>query len=493
MRTSPGHGDREPGTSLRWEILAFLVPFSCSLLLLGPVLGRPFFWDDHVYLLFARRLPFEWTFHHGLLGVYFRPLGGAALWLVLRAFGHHAVLAHLAGALPVAAAGGLSALLVRRWTADPLAAVLAGLLAVTALPVVTVGAWLSNVFSGLSILLGLAALLSARFPALSVSFGLLSVLAKEDGVLWLAGALVLIHADGGRWRRTFWSLGAAGAGGLGILAWRFAVLGGTGGVVSPGRLLAGLPGGTLGAGTLAALWLGLGLAAGPPLIRAACVVGLPSVALGLALYANVPRDPHGLWLRCFAPATFAAALLAGTLLARMRNRARKPAVGMAILALGIVGTASIRWEGAWRHVTSASGRLVRRTIGAIEAHPQLSGPVWIDGSGDEIALAAAIGHTRGDLFERVVPLRRRGVELLVCPRRHWPATRRVLELRQLPGNPDVVGNLVVAVGFPREDGALVPSLRLHTGQDPPEAAKDRPLAARLHPWETGASTDGRIP
>ncbi len=447
---------RRPGV---WTIL---LPACAALLVLAPALAAPFFWDDHVFLLLARRIPLSQVLERGLLDAYFRPLGGALVWLMARTLGDGVVPYHAAGAAVVAASAVLTATLVRRWTRNPAAAGWAGLLAALAPTAVISGAWLANIFSAVSCALGLAAMAAASRPVLAVPLALGAVLAKEDGVLWLPGVLLLIHAEnGGTGRRTARSLAGAVAG-LGALAvWRHSVLGGPGGVVPIPRLLGALPGGPLAlvAGALAVVVLMVLVRA--PLARAALPVALGGTILGLAMVRTLPMDPHGLWLRFFVTGAFGALLLAGCLLG-----AALPvrwAAALAAAAAVLCAAASLRWETHWLEATAASRRLADGTVAGLDARPAITGPVWIAGPGDEIALSAAVGRLRGDLLERVVPLRPRGINLVVCPEKLWRSVRPALGLSPLPGNPARVSGWVVAVGFARPTSGEVPVLRVGGG------------------------------
>ncbi len=442
---------------------AVLAPAGASLAVLAPVLAAPFFWDDHVFLLLARETPLSLVLGRGLLRVYFRPLGELLVWLVARLPGDGPVPCHALSAALVAVSAGLAALLVRRWTRDGGAAVVAGLLAGVAPTAVVSGAWLANIFSTASVALGLAAMATAARPTLAVGLALAAVLAKEDGVLWLPGVLFLIHAESrGKARRTGWSTLLAVAGLGAIAAWRHGVLGGAGGVVPISRLLDNLPGGPFTAVLAAAVTVALILLVRPPLVRAALPLAAGGAGLGLALSRSLPLDPHRLWLRFFIPGAAGGALLAGCALAAAAASARwVRGLGTAVVILCAV--VSLGWERHWMAVTGASRRMVESTISALDAHPAIHGPVWVEGPGDEIALAAAVGRVRGDLLERAVPLRREGINLVVCPRRLWRRVRPVLALSPLAGNPSRVAGWMVAVGFPRPAVPGVPVVHVGGG------------------------------
>ncbi len=433
---------------------------AATLLVLLPTVSAPWLWDDHVHLFLARRLPLSWSASHGLLGVYFRPLGEAVLWLVVRLAGTAPAGPHLIGAALIAAVTGGVALLVGRETADGTAGLAAGLLLAACPVTVTSGAWFSNLYGVLSAGLGLAALLAVRRPALAVLLALFAAAAKEDGVLWLPAVLVLAAGTVRPVRRLIPATVLGGAGLAGMLAWRTAVLGGTGGMVQPHRLLAAVPGGAP-AIAMVLLVLTVGTALLPSaLARAALAAGVPGGLLGVALLATVPHDPHGLWMRLLLLPAAASAIVWGRALAGSPARVRRALllVTAALIAAGSV--ASLRWERRWRVATDRSDRLVRATVRSLRERPDLSGPVRVEGDGGEIALAAAVGRVAPDRLATTVPLQTRGVNLLVCPQDLWPDVRRRLDLVGIPGNPGRYGRWVVGLGFvDRSAGSTLPSIR----------------------------------
>lgn len=461
---SPSAGDRRPHETFRRSALwPVLLPAGAALAVLVPSLAAPLFWDDHVFLLLARRVPLSLVLGHGLLEVYFRPLGEALIWLMSRTLGDGPVPYHVLGAVLVAASAVFTATLVRRWTRSGSAATWTGLLAAVAPTAVVSGAWLANIFSAFSTALGLAAMAAASRPVLAVVLALAAILAKEDGVLWLPGVLLLIHAEnGGARRRTARSVAGAVVGLGAVAAWRHAVLGGAGGVVPIPRLLGGLPGGPAALVAAGLAVVALIVLVRPPLVRAALPAAFGGTVLGLAMSRSIPLDPHGLWIRFFVTGAFGAILVAGWMLGAAATPSRTVAVVTAA-AIALCTAGSLYWEAHWLGATRASRRLVSGTIAALEARPMISGPVWIAGPGDEIALSAAVGRLRGDLLGRVVPLRAKGINLVVCPEELWRSVRPALGLSPLPGNPARVGGWVFAMGFPRMKTGGIPEVQVGGG------------------------------
>ncbi len=426
-----------------------LASAGAAFLLLIPSFGAPLFWDDHVHLFFARKVSLGWVFSHGLLNVYFRPLGEWLIFLIGRAGWMEPVGAHVVTALLAAASAAAVASLLLRWTRDEVAAALGGLLTATAPATVVAAAWLSNLYAVLAVALGLLATLTVRRPVLAVVLALSAGLAKEDGLLWLVPVLVLVSGRRDDTRTARKALAVAGIGTIALLAWRQIALHGQGGVLRPTQLLARTPGGPIGIALLLIAFIAALRWLRTPLARAAAAYTIPALALGWTLHVAFPADPYGLWKRFLFPALVGAVLLTTCWFASLHRPLRRVALllGVGLVLLG--ARASFVWQGQWIDVTQRAASLSSATTSALTTRPDLSGPVWIAGSGDEIALSAAVGRRSESLLQRVVPLNQRGINLVVCPAPSWLEVRRQLNLSPLPGNPTPVAGYVVAVGFPR--------------------------------------------
>lgn len=435
------------GRQAWWPALASA---GAAFLLLIPSFGAPLFWDDHVHLFFAHKVSFGWVFSHGLLNVYFRPLGEVLLLLIGRADWMDPIGFHVVTALVAAAASAAVASLLLRWTCDEAAAALGGLFTATAPATVVAAAWLSNVYAVLAVALGLLATLAVRRPLLAVVLALSAGMVKEDGLLWLIPVLVLASTrrpGGVRLARK--ALAAAGIGTIALLAWRQATLHGSGGVKPPAQLLARTPGGAIGVALLLIAFIAALRWLRAPLARAAAAYTIPALALGWTLHRAFPPDPYGLWERFLFPGWVGAVLLAGCGLGKLRGRLRRTALALGVILLMVGIGVSVVWQRQWNDVTKSAARFTTATINTLEARPDLNGPVWVVGSGDEIALSAAVGRRCEDLLQRVTPLSRRGINLVVSPASSWPAVEERLGLSPLPGNPTTVAGYMVAVGFPR--------------------------------------------
>jgi len=432
------------GTATAVGTVAAVISFS----VLVPVLSAPLFWDDHLLLFFARRLPLAWIVGNGLLGVYFRPLGEAGFWMLAHTAGTTPLAVHTATALLAAFTAGAVAFLVARETGDRTAGLATGLLVAASPITVSSAAWLANLFGLLAVALGLAALLAApRKPFLAAALGLAAGLAKEDGFLWLLAALLLAGGLPKARRRLLPATALALAGTAAALAWRRAALGGTGGVVPPDRILHAVPGGAAGATALFLVFVAILAAIRSPLPRAAMAVTLSGLALGLVLMAVAPTDRHGLWLRFFLPASVGGALLWGVALARTRNRIRRVLTAATAAGCLLLAWQTLGWESRWRKATAASDTLVRATIRSLRERSGLRGAVAVSGPGDEIALSAAVARGAPDLLERVVPLRPDRLNIFVCPVALWPDVRPWLRLAPLPGNPQRAGDWIAGAAF----------------------------------------------
>ena len=445
-----------PGGGLRpWIVPA--ISAAAAVLLLVPVFGAPLYWDDHVHLFLGARLPASWPLLHGLAGVYFRPAGEMILWAIARLAGPSPAVCHLAGAVAAGATAAAVAGLVGRETGDGHAALAAGALFAASPSAVVSGAWLSNIYALLAVLSGAAALLVIRRPVLAVLLALSAGLAREEGFFWMPAVLVMIASKERTPRRLVPPFALALSGSVMAAAWRWTVLGGAGGMTPLRRLPHAIPAALAAAAAVAFTALGA-FRLRSPLARAAVIVTVPSLFLGLALHRLLPTDPHGLWLRLFLLPTAGAAILVGLLLATSARRTRKTAFAAVGVLVLLLAWRAGRWEDRWLVATRGSAALVEATFETLAGRPDLEGPVWIAGAGDEIALAAAVGLRDEAILERTVPLRPTGANLLVCPDPWWPAVRSHIRLAPIPGNPVHAGRWVAALAFGRGEPGGVPVL-----------------------------------
>ncbi len=425
-----------------------------------PALRSPLFWDDHVYRFFVLELSFPETLCRGLFGAYFRPLGTVLWWCEARLFGAHVIGYHLVSlVLHLVNTALVAVLLVRTRPGSaptllpPLAA--AALFALNPVASATT-AWAANVVTLLATALGLGGIVASTWQRLSTTVTpvllLAAIASKEDGVVFLVPALVIVWRStarpGRRIAATLLLLAAPAV----ALGWRMAAIGLGAGLVDLRQGVA--PG--VAAAVLGCLLVAVAAASRVrrPDLRLGLVLVLPAAALAVALTSTLPPLPYGLHLRIFYPTTAAACLVAGAVVAAVGQRRPRwqPAVLIALVATTGAGVAgSTTHLRRWRTVTEASADLVSRVAGALDARGALHGPVWVTGEADEIALDPAVKLLRPALTTSLVLLRPVGLSFVAAPPVLWPAVAREVTVWKIPGNPAVAADWVAAAVFPRSD------------------------------------------
>lgn len=444
----------------RWsraDLWPAVVVATAALVLYGRSLAAPMFWDDYVHLWVVERVSWSWFLDHGMLKVYFRPLGGLVWWASGRLFGPAALPLHL---LNLVLLGSISLLLYRlgrrlggkEWVCAA-GALLAVANPITAATVV----WAANVYSLLCVVLGLVAVDLALTPgdgwpgwAPALLLGL-SALAKEEALVFVPAVMYAIWLGRTLTRRRV----LHGIGVLGSVAaafgWREAVLGGFGGVANASALLtpAVLVGGFLTVGVVAALWLSWSNV----WWRLGLLLAAPAATLSALMARSIPRDPHGVYLRLFFTLAVGCSILLGAGLARVSTLSRS-ARGAAVAAVALV-LAGGGWlaggrVGRWLDVTRSSEALVERTCHTLEARGLgTSGPVWVEGAGDEICLDAAVKLRHPEWSRRLVVLRPVGINFVIAPAEMWLRVERLLVPWKVPGNPEQIGEWRLGAGFAR--------------------------------------------
>lgn len=354
---------RGTGGGATWAPLGLAL--LAATLLQWPALTKPFFADDWLFLDQARlkSLPAALT-SPDPIGNYFRPLGRVSwFWFVGRAGGESPLVFHVANLLLWLVSIALLWALARRLGGARVAAVSAGIFALTYAADVPV-MWASGAQDLLALALALGGLLAAARGRIVTAALLLfaAPLAKESAAVALAPALLLARCPGERAATALgrcWPLIAA------TLAWAALALAVLSRRHDPGSALALSPWGPV-----------------------AALAGVVRVALGLEWRAGgapwiPPALPGGATLAALVLAGLGAALVprAGT------NRAGGPAP---------VGGAPAR--GAQARGTAASGAGTSNAADGPGVSPWKTVAVWIVAGALPVALVAPLWSSYYFLF-----------------------------------------------------------------------------------------------
>ncbi|NOZ79855.1 MAG: hypothetical protein GXP48_11895, partial [Acidobacteria bacterium] len=456
---APGHGSSGSNES-RWnrkDLWFAVVSISAALLLYGRALPAPMFWDDHVHLWVVQHVPWSWFLDHGMLKVYFRPLGGLVWWVAGRLFGSSPLPLHVLNLVLLGVIVLLLYRLGRRLGGSERTAGMVALLVVANPVTAATVAWAANVYTMLCVALGLAAVdlafawttgWAAWTPVVIVG---LSALAKEEAVVFLPAVVYVTWRRGsGSRARLLHAVAVVGAVAAAFL-WRETVLGGFGGVADLSSFIGPrvVVGGLVAMGVVAALWFSWS----STWWRLGLLLVAPAGALSVLMVLSVPRDPHGVYLRLFFALVVGSAVLAGAGLARASasSRAvRHAAVAVMVVLLAAGGLLAAGRVGGWLRLTRASDALVERTCRVLQERGLgAAGPVWVEGAGDEIALDAAVKLRHPEWSRSLVVLRPAGINFVVTPAPMWGRVAPLLALQRLPGNPARIGQWKLGVGFGR--------------------------------------------
>ncbi len=428
-----------------------------ALLLYGRALAAPMFWDDYVHLWVIGRVPWSWFLGHGMLKVYFRPLGGLVWWVAGRLFGSAPLPLHVVNLILLGAIAVLLYRLGRRLGGSEKVSAAAALLAVANPITAATVVWAANLYSMLCVTLALAAVdlaldldggWSGWAPAALLG---LSTLAKEEAVVFLPAVVYATWCGRGRPRDRVLHAAGVVAAVAAALAWREAVLGGFGGVANLSSLVAPqtLVGGLLAAGSVAVLWLSWS----STWWRLGLLLVAPTAALSALMALSIPKDPHGVYLRLFFALVVVSTVLVGAGLARasaLSEAARNATAAAMVLALAGGGWLAAGRVGRWVQVAGASEALVERTCRALEAQGLgAAGPVWVEGAGDEISLDAAVKLRHPEWSQGLVVLRPVGINFVVTSAPMWSRVEPLLALWRVPGNPAHIGEWRLGAGFGR--------------------------------------------